>query len=42
MIQSYITLPADSLMRMPPPPSEPLNDWEKDVILRWVHNGAPQ
>ena len=42
MVVGYITMPVSSGLRMPPPPSEPLNDWEKDVITRWVHNGAPQ
>lgn len=27
--------PLESL-RMPPAPSEPLNDWEQEVILRWI------
>jgi len=42
MVVLYITMPVDAALRMPPPPSEPLNDWEKDVITRWAHNGAPQ
>jgi hypothetical protein len=37
---SYIT--RTDTGRMPPPPSEPLNDWEKDVIILWVHTGAPK
>jgi hypothetical protein len=37
---SYVTRSDSS--RMPPPPSEPLNDWEKEVITRWVNSGAPQ
>jgi len=41
-VPQYITMPADGLMRMPPPPSEPLSDWEKDVITRWAKNGAPK
>ncbi len=28
--------------RMPPPPSDPLTDWEKDVINRWVANQFPE
>lgn len=28
--------------RMPPAPSEPLNDWEQEVLTRWVAHGAPQ
>jgi hypothetical protein len=40
MIPGYLNLAPES--RMPPPPSEPLNDWETDVITHWVNNGAPQ
>ena len=29
-------------MRMPPLPSQPLNDWETEVLMRWVSAGAPQ
>src|SRR5215510_8560748 len=32
---------ADEL-RMPPPPSDPLTDWEKDVMNRWAANGFPK
>lgn len=39
---SYISLPKDALLRMPPAPSEPLNDWEKEVITKWKNNGAPK
>ena len=39
---SYISLPKDALLRMPPAPSEPLNDWEKQVITTWKNNGAPK
>jgi hypothetical protein len=28
--------------RMPPPPSDPLTDWEKDVINRWAANQFPE
>jgi hypothetical protein len=27
--------------RMPPPPSEVLNDWEHEVIVRWLANPLP-
>jgi hypothetical protein len=39
---SYISYPDDHPKRMPPLPSEPLNDWEKDVITRWNENHAPK
>ena len=39
---SFITQPADSPSRMPPPPSDPLTDWETETILRWTKNGAPR
>jgi len=26
---------------MPPPPSDPLNDWEKDVLSKWIANPLP-
>jgi hypothetical protein len=31
----------DSPLRMPPPPSDPLNDWEKDVVKRWASTTPP-
>ena len=31
----------DAVMRMPPPPSDPLNDWEKDVLTRWASTSPP-
>jgi len=40
-VVSYINLP-DPGSRMPPAPSEPLNDWEKEVIGNWVLKGGPQ
>jgi hypothetical protein len=27
--------------RMPPAPSDPLNDWEKDVVKRWASTSPP-
>jgi hypothetical protein len=27
---------------MPPPPASLLNDWELDVVLRWIDSGAPE
>jgi hypothetical protein len=31
----------DPLTRMPPPPADPLNDWEKEVITRWATTPLP-
>lgn len=31
----------DLAFRMPPPPSEPLNDYEIEVLTRWDRNGPP-
>jgi hypothetical protein len=42
MLPAYITAPVGSLTHMPPLPSEPLNDWEIEVISRWAKNGAPK
>jgi hypothetical protein len=39
---TYINYPDNNTMRMPPAPSEPLNDWEKQVITTWKNNGAPK
>jgi hypothetical protein len=39
---NYIALPDDAHFRMPPLPSQALNDWEQEVIKRWVAHGAPQ
>ena len=39
---SYISYPDTNPKRMPPLPSEALNDWEKDVITLWKDNGAPK
>ena len=41
-IPTYIDAGRTSLLAMPPLPSEPLNDWEKDVLKRWVAHGAPK
>ena len=38
----YITQPAGSELKMPPPPADPLTDWETEVITRWAANGAPR
>jgi hypothetical protein len=32
---SYIIAADSTGKRMPPPPSDPLNDWEIDVLTRW-------
>jgi hypothetical protein len=42
LINLYVNSPRDSLMAMPPLPSQQLNDWEKEVIARWTMHGAPQ
>ena len=31
----------DPRVRMPKPPSEPLNEWEKEVIKRWAATNPP-
>jgi hypothetical protein len=41
LIKTYITYPADSALRMPPSPSDPLNDWEKEVLTRWGNEKPP-
>jgi hypothetical protein len=41
MIPNRISLPEGAITLMPPPPSDPLNDWEKDVLQRWALNPAP-
>jgi hypothetical protein len=33
---SYIIAADSTGKRMPPPPSDPLNDWEIDVLTRWT------
>ena len=38
MIGPRITAPEGATLRMPPAPADPLNDWEKDVLTRWVAN----
>ena len=35
LITSRVLAPPGSSTIMPPPPAEPLNDWEKDVLTRW-------
>ena len=39
---SYVTAPSESPMRMPPAPSDPLTDWEVQVIAKWATGGAPR
>ena len=41
MIGPLVTASADAVRRMPPAPSDPLNDWEKEVITRWAANPLP-
>jgi len=36
LIVSYVNLPAANGLRMPPSPSDPLNDWEKGVLKNWA------
>jgi len=40
LIPSYIR--GMGTVPMPPPPSDPLTDWEIEVITRWTAAGAPQ
>lgn len=35
LIVAYINATVESGKRMPPPPSDPLSDWEKEVLTRW-------
>ena len=41
-IVTYIDSDRSSVSAMPPLPSEPLNDWEKEVLKRWAAHGAPK
>jgi hypothetical protein len=42
LIVTYVTYPVDNRLRMPPLPSESLNDWELKVLERWSSpNPAP-
>jgi hypothetical protein len=41
MIKGRITLPEGTRTLMPPPPSDRLNDWEQDVLIRWGANPMP-
>ena len=38
LIPTLITEAVPDLRRMPKPPSDRLNDWEIDVLLRWAAN----
>jgi hypothetical protein len=42
LISLYINTTPGSTLFMPPPPSDPLNDWEKEVIARWTTQGLKQ
>jgi hypothetical protein len=42
LANNYISAPDESSTRMPPLPSQQLNDWEMDVIKLWVAHMAPQ
>ena len=37
----YVFGPGAVANPMPPPPAEPLNDWEMNTLKRWAANGAP-
>jgi hypothetical protein len=41
LIVMYINYPPVDTRHMPPPPSDPLNDWEKDVLARWTATTPP-
>jgi hypothetical protein len=41
MIVAVINQPVGSVQHMPPPPSDPLNDWEKDVLSKWLTASPP-
>jgi hypothetical protein len=41
MIPPRLSYPRGNIGIMPPAPSDPLNDWEKDVLQRWALNPAP-
>jgi hypothetical protein len=41
MLKTRITAPEDNDLRMPPAPSDPLNDWEQDVLIKWGANPLP-
>jgi hypothetical protein len=41
LIVSYVNAPVGTIQHMPPPPSDPLNDWEKDVLTRWTATSPP-
>jgi len=36
LLPTYINSPDNGPLRMPPPPADPLSQWEKDVINRWA------
>jgi len=37
-----VLIHSSGLGRMPPPPSDGLNDWELRLLDRWVDNNAPE
>ena len=41
LIIAYTNAPVGSTLHMPPPPSDPLNDWERDVLARWFATSPP-
>jgi len=41
LMRGYIREPDDNALRMPPKPSDRLDNWEKDVITRWTSQRPP-
>jgi hypothetical protein len=41
LVVNYVNQPVGSTLHMPPPPSDPLNDWEKDVLTNWLAMTPP-
>jgi len=41
LMKTYIHVGESNPKPMPPPPSPPLNEWELNVVDRWIVNGAP-
>jgi hypothetical protein len=41
LIQTRILLPDTDVLRMPPPPSRRLDDWEMKVIDAWAAEDQP-
>jgi hypothetical protein len=41
LIFAYVNYPVGDTKHMPPPPSDPLNSWEKDILSGWFMNPDP-